>query len=158
MRDIYAPALRILDRRLVGWGALDGRDALVDFARGGTDLAPDLRVEIELLALGRRAGVHRQLARGHLEEGGGELEIEMVVLTLSQDGQGTHIELFDAAADDAALARFEEIGAQTDPERLTARVVRLVNARDWDRARRLLRRGLRVDRPPPARLAGDPRP
>ena len=39
--------------------------------------------------------------------------------------------MFDGGDAGAALERFEEIGAQTEPERLVARIARLVNARDW---------------------------
>ena len=32
---------------------------------------------------------------------------------------------------DAAFARFEEVGAETEPERVQARICRAANARDW---------------------------
>ena len=52
-------------------------------------------------------------------------------LSLVENGLVTYVEMFDGADTGAALERFEEIGAQSEPERLVARVCRLVDARDW---------------------------
>ena len=53
--DIFAPDLRFVDRRLVGWGEGHGREAYVEVMRGRAALTDDLRVTSELLAVGRAA-------------------------------------------------------------------------------------------------------
>ena len=55
-----------------------------------------------------------------------------VIQSLFENGRVTAFEMFDGDDADVALARFEEIGAATETERVRARVCRLVNARDWD--------------------------
>jgi ketosteroid isomerase-like protein len=132
LTGLYAPDLRFVDRRLIGWGELDGRDAFIEVLRGTLALGPDLHVDAELIALGRRAVVGRFINRGHLAEGGGEFEIALLSLALVEDGQVTYFELFESTDTASALARFEEIGTQTEPERMLARVCRIVNLRDWD--------------------------
>ena len=143
LRDLYVPDVRVIDRRHVGLGEFQGPDQIVEHLRGGPDLSPDMRVEVERLAVGRSAWLVRTPFRGHIKgeslfgshpaAGGGEVEIDLVSLNLAaEDTRVKYIELFDGADVATALARFEEIGAQTEPERLYARVCRLVNARDWD--------------------------
>ena len=133
MRDVYAPDLRFIDRRLVGWGELDSLETLVEFWKGAVELAPDLRIDDgELLAIGRRAVVARYVSRGHFADGGGEVEVQFVTLSVIDDGRVTYGERFEGPDAGAALARFEEIGAQTEPERIFARQCRLLSARDWD--------------------------
>ena len=133
LREIFAPDLRFADRRLVGWGEHEGPDAFLDILWGAFPLAPDLRMESAVpLAQGERAVVARYVSRGHLAAGGGELEVALVTLTLFENGRATAFEMFDGDDADAALARFEEIGAATEPERQYARLCRFVNARDWD--------------------------
>lgn len=134
-RAIYAPDLRFEDRRILGWGALEGIEPLIERVKGAVELAPDLRTQVEPMALGGGAGVGRMLSRGHLEAGGGELEVEIVFFSLVEDGLITYVEFFDGADAGLALARFEEIGAQTEPERLHARVARSFRARDWEALR-----------------------
>ena len=131
LRELFAPDVRYVDRRLVGWGSLEGPDAYLKLLQGGVELARDGRLVGEPLALGLRAGVARYKGRGHLEAGGGEFELEYVSLSLVENGLVTYVEIFDGADTGAALERFEEIGAQSEPERLVARVCRLVDARDW---------------------------
>ena len=132
LRGVYAPDVRMVDRRLIGWGEREGADAIIETLRGTIALAADLHLEAERTAAGAGAGVVRQLWRGHFAEGGGPFEVEMLALAIVQDELYTRVEIFEGTEMDAALARFEEIGAQTEPERVVARVARLVNARDWD--------------------------
>jgi ketosteroid isomerase-like protein len=123
-----------VDRRLVGsWGEREGFDAYVEIVTGGIALAPDIQADFEPLALSHAAVAFRYLARGHLAAGGGEFEIDAAAFCLLEEGRVTYFEMLDDA--DAALARFEEIGAPTEPERLYARVCRSANARDWDAVR-----------------------
>ena len=131
LAGVFAPELRLVDRRLVGWGELDGRDAFIDVLRGTLALGPDLHVDAELIALGRRAVVGRYINRGHFAEGGGEFEIALLALAVAEDGHVTYFELFESTDTASALARFEEIGAQTEPERVYARIARHAIARDW---------------------------
>src|SRR5262249_17177285 len=86
----------------------------------------------ELIAAGASAAVVRLVHRGHLEQGGGEAEIAVAAFVRVEGGQTVDVELFEDSALEDALARFEEIGAQTEPERLWARSCRALNARDWE--------------------------
>jgi ketosteroid isomerase-like protein len=132
VREVFAPDMRFSDRRLIGWGDREGRDAFVELLAGLVELVSDVRIDARPLAVGSRAGLVRFLSRGHMATGGGEFEVAMVVLSLVDDGRTTYFEIFDEGDADAALARFEEIGAQTEAERLRARANRRWNARDWD--------------------------
>ena len=114
-------------------GELDSLETLVEFWKGAVELAPDLRIDDgELLAIGRRAVVARYVSRGHFADGGGEVEVQFVTLSVIDDGRVTYGERFEGPDAGAALARFEEIGAETEPERIFARQCRLLSARDWD--------------------------
>ena len=75
MRDVFAPDVRFVDRRLIGWGELEGVDTWLELVSGAVALAPDLHVDATALAIGSRGLVFRSLTRGHLEAGGGEVEI-----------------------------------------------------------------------------------
>ena len=50
------------------------------------------------------------------------MELGYAVLFLVADGRMTHFEYFEPADYQQAIVRFEEIGAETEPERLFARV------------------------------------
>ena len=50
----------------------------------------------------------------------------------TRTGSVAQFEIFEDTDTQAALERFEEIGAATEPERQVARLCRLLNARDWD--------------------------
>ena len=133
LREILSPDLRILDHRPVGWGALEGRETFIEMLGAAIELAPDAHLSAEPLALGTRAMVGRLPLRGHLAAGGGEFELPLLLLVVFDDEYTTtEFELFGEGEEAAALVRFEEIGAQTEHERLWARVCRTRNARDWD--------------------------
>ena len=89
---------------------------------------------------GSRATAHE----GTALEGGGEAEVVTLSLSLKRDERCAYFELFDETDLDRVLERFEEIGAQTEPERINARICRAFNARDWDALRGVLRRRHRV--------------
>jgi hypothetical protein len=136
LHDLFSPDLHFIDQRLVGWGEHRGPDFYVDIVKTGRELAPDTRIEVEPVALGMRAAVARFFMRGHFADGGGAFETETVGFTLAgPDGRLTHGEMFDASGTEAAFARFDEIGAQTEAERVYARMARSLNARDWDALR-----------------------
>ncbi len=132
LRELYAPDMRFVDHRLVGWGELEGRDAYLEIGRGMAALTLEMNTSAETLAAGRSAIVTRFVYTGRLVEGGGDFEIAGVALALVENEQCTHFEIFEATDASAALERFEEIGAETEPERLLARVCRLATARDWE--------------------------
>lgn len=131
LRDMLSPDLQALDRRPLGWGSLEGPEAYMKLIEGGVELAPDARLAVAPIVLGARAGVFRWMGRGHLAEGGGEYELEFVTLNVAKEGLVTHIEYFEPADAQRAVARFEEIGAQTEPERVLARLSQAVLSRDW---------------------------
>ena len=131
-RTVFAPDVRGVDRRGHGWGTLKGIDTFVENVGAAHALAPDRHMHTDLLTAGRGGGVARLLTRGHLEAGGGEFEIEMFVVSRIEDGVTVHFEYFDDASFAEALARFEESVAQTEPERVFARLSRCVRQRDWN--------------------------
>ena len=147
LRRLYAPDMRFIDRRLIGWGELAGADAVVEILRGAIDLAPDMRISYDGIALGSTGNLIRQLVRGHMAEGGGEFEIEMLSAALAADGVYTYFELFEGAEVPAALARFEELG-RADRVRAPGRAVDPPHQRTrLGRRRGLLRRGRRARGP-----------
>ena len=95
LRELFAPDVRFVDRRLVGWGELEGPDTYVELLQGGVALARDVRLD-RRAAGARPARRGRPLSgRGHLEAGGGEFELEYVSLSLVEDGLVTYVEVFD---------------------------------------------------------------
>jgi hypothetical protein len=135
LAEVFAPDLRFIDRRPVGWGELTGRDAFIEILVGTVSLAPDLALSSELLASGRSAAIVHGVTSGHLAQGGGEVEIGVAVLTrVNADGQIAYFEVWDDADCAHAFERFEEIGVQTRAERVYSRLARTVNERDWEAA------------------------
>ena len=157
--DQLAPDVRFVDRRLVGWGELTGPDAFVEIVRGTIDLAKDLTVSpTEVLASGQRASVIRHSYRGHLEEGGGEVEIAVLALNVhGTDGRTTYFEVFDASRPGRGLRQLRA-ARRIDRARapLRAHLPRRPRARLGLRAC-LLCRGLRADRRSRARLGAGAR-
>lgn len=131
LEELFAPDLRIVDRRVIGWGELEGCDAWLEVIRGYLDLAPDMRCSSAILAATDHASVARFLYRAHRVEGGGLVEIEVVVVARFGNARNAYVEVYDGADSAAALSRFEEVGVATEPERVYSRIVRNVNARDW---------------------------
>ena len=93
-------------------------------------ISPEFRLSVQQLAAGPRAYVGRYLFHG-VAEHGVEWETELVILTVVESGQSKLVEMFPGDDADAAFARFEEVGAETEPERVQARICRAANARDW---------------------------
>ena len=131
LRDLIGPDVHVVDRRPIGWEEIVGRDALMAVHESWNTISPEFRLSVQLLAAGPRAYVGRYLFHGHAEHGV-EWETELVILTVVESGQSKLVEIFPDDDAESALVRFEEIGAETEPERLFARVARLVNARDWE--------------------------
>ena len=105
-------------------------DAYMRYVEGLVALAPDVQLD-GAARWGRRATVVRVTQRGHLAAGGGEMELGDAVLPSWR--RSPHVlRIFRAGRLRAGLVRFEEIGAQTEPERMYARLCRAMNARDWD--------------------------
>ena len=131
--EVFAPDIHWVDRRLVSWGEGSGRDALNEILRAQLDLAPDMTLtDAQMVASGQAAYLTRNIYRGHFRAAEEEVEIGLAILTCVADGQIAEFELFHDTSLADALARFEEIGAPTEPERVLARLCRSVNSRDWD--------------------------
>jgi ketosteroid isomerase-like protein len=131
LANLYLPDVRFVDRRLMGWAEFRGTDEWLQIHRGFLELGEDMTMTCETLVTGRRAGVGRFTTRGRFVEGGGDFEVATVTLLQADDGRTSSMEMFSPEDVGAALARFEEIGAANDAERLCARFLRLANARDW---------------------------
>jgi len=131
LRDLIAPDVHVVDRRPIGWGEIVGREGLMAAHESWNTISPEFQLSVQLLAAGPRAYVGRYLYHGHAEHGV-EWETELVILTVVESGQSKLVEMFPDDDAASAVVRFEEIGAQTEPERVVARWARLVNAYDWD--------------------------
>ena len=112
-------------------------DGLTAYVRSAWDLAPDVKIRIETVhRLSELGAVVTHVGYGTSQDGF-EAEWRIVVL-LAAGGDGLkRCELFDEADIDTALARFDELHAQTRRlENAASRVVERFQAcfaaRDWD--------------------------
>jgi ketosteroid isomerase-like protein len=140
LKEVYADDLQHVDRRTVStWGDLRSRDDLIAALRRGTDLLPDNRVRVEVIATDGRALVAcREVLTGTFE--GSPTEVGMGVLAQVRDGRVVRLEHFDPDDEDALIARFDALLVETAPtpaERLMAEWVRRYHARAWDGLREL---------------------
>ena len=139
LRACYVEEHEQIDHRTLGWEVLRGAQAMVDMFRSWDDVAPDVELWFESLAVEGEHGVAHMGGRGHAAEGGGAMEYVVTTLATIRDGRNLRGELFDAGEESAAMARFESSAAGDAPAS---------DLRDASRARRDLR-----SRPPSARRA-----
>jgi ketosteroid isomerase-like protein len=115
IRARFADDVVVVDRRHTGIGRIEGAAAYVDANAVLWDLAPDQRVEFD--SSGLRFDRHALLVTlrrvGTLVDGGA-FESAYVWVSLVIGGRITLLELFEIDAIDAALARFEALGAARD--------------------------------------------
>ncbi len=110
-RGCLADDFVLRDHRTLGFGALR-REEWIGSLRAFTELAPDWSGEaIRTLAWNRHGRVAMQRTSGTMPDGGGPFENVMVQIAVTDGARIRHIELFDVAEVERALARFEELCA-----------------------------------------------
>jgi class 3 adenylate cyclase/ketosteroid isomerase-like protein/tetratricopeptide (TPR) repeat protein len=104
--------LTFVDHRMGSSGAISGRDRFVEFVKGLSDVAADIRRDIVAYhAIDPQGGVAEFLDQGR-NEAGGEVEIayvQVMIGRLEDELLAAHVERFAVDQLDAALARFEEL-------------------------------------------------
>jgi ketosteroid isomerase-like protein len=104
----------VVDRRPVSLGRLDGAAAIVDMLRGMVELVPDAGVAFRVLDVADRVVLYRHIGAGH-DRRGGEVEAELLVAAVIEDGRLSYIEAFPPDAEAEARTRFAELTAQPTP-------------------------------------------
>ena len=117
VRACAAEDLVVEDRRRTGTGRVDGREAYMQSLVALSELVTDARLEGGQfwLAVAPDCGLFTHRLVGNVL-GGGELEIECLALLSVKGGRARRLELFEIDAADVALARFEELRAESARE------------------------------------------
>jgi class 3 adenylate cyclase/tetratricopeptide (TPR) repeat protein len=114
VRAMFADDIVVEDHRHTGLGRVEGADAYTDSIAVLWDLAPDQRIEFgwSWPAYDRHGAVVTLRREGTLADGGA-FENDYLWLGLAKGGRFSRLELFEPEDLAAALARFEEIRAET---------------------------------------------
>jgi class 3 adenylate cyclase len=132
---------QLVDHRTLGFGTIEGADAMSISFRALRDLAEDMTWRVEdVIDLRQNRVLLRVVATGTLREGGGYYQREMLILDdVGPDGLIDRIEYWEGDQVAEALARFDALaGATTAPtfENLAVRALaeedRRFEARDWE--------------------------
>jgi hypothetical protein len=111
VRRCLADDFVLRDHRTLGLGAL-GRDEWIESLQAVADLARDWSGEmVRFLSWNRHGRVVVSRGFGTIPDGGGPFEAVQVSVLVSDGDRVRHLELFDAADAERALARFEELCA-----------------------------------------------
>jgi hypothetical protein len=112
---VNAPDIEVVDHRILGHWFAHGAEALLRQNRSWLDVADDFAVrDDDILALEPGALLSRRTFSGIDRAGGGTFERQFVLLcSFGTDGLVTHTEYFDADRDAEALARFDELTAES---------------------------------------------
>jgi tetratricopeptide (TPR) repeat protein len=137
----FAPAIEFFDPRTVGFGSVQGAEAVLGTIRALFDLSESFGTRIDdVLALRSDALVVRWTSYGTQREGGGAFERELCQLwVFGSDGRLARWEQYAGDRDAEALARFDELAAAQPATRFANAATRSFdefarcwNARDWD--------------------------
>jgi class 3 adenylate cyclase/ketosteroid isomerase-like protein len=110
LAEMYAPGFSQTDFRAAGAPVLDA-EAMVASLREAFAMAPDTRVETDVVAVAGDRRVQRLTFRGHLEAGGGELELELWTLTRISGMRNAGSDIYPSREEaEAALAADEAAG------------------------------------------------
>jgi ketosteroid isomerase-like protein len=125
--EMYAPGFTQTDFRAAGSPVLDA-DAMVSSLRDAFGLAPDTRVETEVIAVAGDRRVQRLTFRGHLDAGGGEVELELWTHTWIAGMRNARSDIYPSR--EAAEAALD---AEHEPRvvAVAREWERTFNARDW---------------------------
>ncbi|MFI5315625.1 MAG: nuclear transport factor 2 family protein [Myxococcota bacterium] len=152
-RAALAPHLEFVDHRQLGFGKSRGADAVRRDNLVLYDVSEEIQTPVDaLLALRADGLVAQRTFRGVDRASGGPFERDLLELwCFGANGLLEHLEHFDPADASSALARFEELAAESAPARVlprvrpnaaTANAARMdaaVEARDFEAFRSLLR-------------------
>ena len=117
-----APDLEVLDRRTLGFDSTRGIESIRRGFRALSELADDVESRVDdVLAVRLDAILWRRTRRGLDRAGGGRFESPMLSLTtFGPDGLVSRIEQFDPERVAEALARFDELTAESARGRTAA--------------------------------------
>lgn len=139
LAELYAEDFVAVDHRENGWGVIEGRVAMREQLVGSFAVASDIQMEIEEeLACDDRVLASRVAYRGHANDGGGEFELLVGYVTVYEDGQVLHSDVYEADDREAMLARYTELGGGASalgdrpPEQFVRRWIRHFGASDFE--------------------------
>src|SRR5439155_9022655 len=118
----FAPDAEATDHRTVGFGSLRGGDAVLEAIRALLQLSDEFVTRIDdVLALRSDALLVRWTTSGTLRVSGGAFERNLFMLwVFGADGLLTRWEQFDTDREAEALARFDELTAESPTARFAA--------------------------------------
>jgi len=108
LAELFAPDLVVNDHRLLGWEQLRGPEAYVRAMRSMTDLASDVRLRADHVAMSERAYIAITTWVGS-HEGGAFETPSFVVAELDYGGRIRRIDQYDIDGRDEAQTRFDAI-------------------------------------------------
>ena len=121
LREMHVPDFRFVDHRRLGWQELSGRDAVAANASAAWEQTLDLRYEVdEVLACDERVIAARIAYRGHMRDGGGELEFAVGMVNVVEGGMHVSGDRYDPDDREAMLARYAELGGTNPPAAMVA--------------------------------------
>lgn len=134
---VFAPGVVFVDRRPVGWGTVEGRDAVMEVFRAVRYRSVEHRWSISEVHAVADGGCVYTLPFAGTDDQGGSYEGGRVIVTTLTDEGISRLELFPIGAIDDALARFQQLRTEARPEapaptieRAWTRLISAMNARD----------------------------
>jgi class 3 adenylate cyclase len=162
---LFAPAVEVVDHRIMGTWSARGAKATVEHFRSVLELADNVASRFDdVLGLRPDAFLVRGTHSGTIRAGGGVYERPFLLLSLfAPDGLVARQEYFDPDRDADALARFDELVSAAPARRFENAATRVADrlreameARDWERFTTLFAAGFRsIDRQRMAQLEAD---
>ena len=126
LRRLYAEDHVLIDHRRVGWGHMEGVEAVIEAHRTAVEVAPDLAARLEAVLLAdETAGVMAgRLALRGTTATGGDAETMVVALAVVQDGRVARNEFFDLEDEAGWRGRYEQLRKASVPRRPVPSAVR----------------------------------
>jgi hypothetical protein len=107
MRSIFAPDVDVRDKRPMGWGNFRGADKLVAHLLERVDLAPDVTLSVDACPIVTETiGLFRMPMQGHLADGGGEFEGNVLCLIELDGDVIVRLDVFEPDELEAVADRF----------------------------------------------------
>ncbi|MFZ0042433.1 MAG: nuclear transport factor 2 family protein [Solirubrobacteraceae bacterium] len=136
---LYHEDFVMTDHRSVGWGALQGREALRQAFGSGFEISPDARFEIgEVIAADAYVIAHTGAWCGAAADGGGEAELPVGLVSVNDGRRIVSTDMYEQDDVGAMIARYAELGGgqrplgDRPPERHLAELLRRFARRDVD--------------------------
>jgi class 3 adenylate cyclase/ketosteroid isomerase-like protein/tetratricopeptide (TPR) repeat protein len=135
--ELYVEDWASVDHRRLGSEEIRGLDACRNLHESVLAVSPDMRLAYdEVLACDERVIAARAAWRGHLQDGGGEAESLMGLVTVVEGGREVRTDVYEYDDDLAMIARYAELGGgqgplgDRPPERYLALWIQAHAARD----------------------------